>query len=282
MNSLTDVYKVSNGVGIPCLGYGTWQTPDGDVASESVKAAIDAGYRHIDCAAAYGNEISVGRGIKESGIPREELFITSKLWNADRGYEKTLKAFEKTCSDLGVTYLDMYLIHWPANKKQFANWEELNAETWRAMTELYKDGRIKIIGVCNFMPHHLDVLMKTEVKPMVDQIEFHPGIMWEDTFAFCREHDILIEAWGPLGTGRLISNETLKEIAAKYGKSVAQLCIRWCLQHNTLPLAKSVTPSRIVENTKVFDFEISAEDMAVIDAMRNVGGSGFHPDEADW
>ncbi|MDO4544582.1 MAG: aldo/keto reductase [Bacillota bacterium] len=282
MNGLSDVFKLNNGYEIPCVGFGTWQTPDGKTAIESVKYAIEAGYRHIDTAAVYGNEVGVGKGIRESGISRGELFVTSKVWNENRGYHRTLAAFEKTLVDLQTDYLDLYLIHWPASKKRFKNWEEINLETWRAMAELYKAGRIKAIGVSNFLPHHLKALMKTEVKPMVNQIEFHPGQMQEETVSFCRENDIVVEAWSPLGTGRMLTDPQLQKIAAKYGKSVAQLCVRWCLQNHILPLPKSVTPNRIIENTEIFDFIISDDDMKEINAMPYIGGSGLHPDEIDF
>ena len=274
--------KLNNGYMIPEIGYGTWQSPDSEVTVNGVKAAIAFGYRHIDTAAAYKNEESVGEGIKESGIARKDLFVTSKVWNTQRGYEKTIAAFEKTLSDLDLDYLDLYLIHWPASKKDYENWEEINLETWRAMTDLYKAGKIKAIGVSNFKPHHLEALMKTEVKPMVNQIEFHPGFMQEETVKYCRENGILVEAWSPLGTGRMLTNPDLQEIASHYGKSVAQICIRWCIQHDVLPLPKSVTPSRIEENSNVFDFEINAEDMQRIDALENFGGSGLDPDEVDF
>lgn len=274
--------ELKNGIKIPAIGYGTWQTPDGEVAEAGVKTAIKSGYRHIDTAAAYGNEISVGKGIRESRIPRKELFVTSKVWNEERGYEKTLAAFEKTLSDLGLEYLDLYLIHWPASSHQFSDWEEINLGTWKAMSELYQAGKIKAIGVSNFKPHHLKALMEAEVKPMVNQIEFHPGMLQEETMAYCKENGILVEAWSPLGTGRMLSNEVLLSIAEKYQKSVAQLCIRWCIQHEVLPLPKSVTPSRIVENLDVFDFEISKEDMRVIDGLENFGGSGLDPDQVDF
>lgn len=236
MNKMSDSFILSNGCKIPCVGFGTWQTPDGDTAVSSVKAALNSGYKHIDTAAVYGNEKSVGTGIAESKVSREELFVTSKVWNKDRGYEKTIAAFNKTLEDLGLDYLDLYLIHWPANVKQFSNWDEINLETWRAMTKLYKEGKIRAIGVSNFLPHHLKSLMKTEIPPMVNQIEFHPGQMQNETVDYCKKHNMLVEAWSPLGTGRMLSNETLKEIAAKYNKSVAQLCIRWCLQNEVLPL----------------------------------------------
>ena len=278
MKKLTDTFVLHNGYGIPCVGYGTWQTPDGDVARESVKYAIQAGYRHIDTAAVYGNEVSVGQGIKESGVDRSGLFVTSKVWNEERGYEKTMAAFEKTLKDLQLDYLDLYLIHWPASESQFDNWKELNLGTWKAMTELYKAGRIRAIGVSNFCIHHLEPLMETEVKPMVNQIEYHPGQMTKDVVDYCQANDILVQAWSPLGSGRLLKDETLQAIADGYGKSIAQLCIRWELQHGVLPLPKSITPSRIEDNTSVFDFVISDEDMAKIDAMPNVGVAGLHPD----
>ena len=282
MRGLKDCFELNNGYKIPCIGYGTWQTPDGETAVQCVKKAIEDGYRHIDTAAVYGNEISVGKGIKESGIKREDLFVTSKVWNDDRGYESTKKAFYKTLEDLGLEYLDLYLIHWPAAKHQFENWDQLNLDTWRAMTELYKEGKIKAIGVSNFKPHHLKSLMETEVKPMVNQIEFHPGQMQEETVKFCRENNIVVEAWSPLGTGKMLTNETLKGVADKYQKSVAQICIKWCLQNNTLPLPKSVTPSRIKENSEVFDFTISDEDMKTINEMAYCGGSGLDPDEVKF
>ncbi|MFA7745583.1 aldo/keto reductase [Salinicoccus roseus] len=282
MEQLTSTFKLSNGVEIPWVGFGTWQTPDGDTAVNAVKQALVSGYRHIDTAAAYKNEGSVGQAIKESGVAREDIFITSKLWNEDRGYENTKKAFESTLKELGTDYLDLYLIHWPANEKQFDNWEEINLDTWKAMTELYKEGKIKAIGVSNFMTNHLEVLLDTEVKPMVNQIEYHPGYTQDAVVDLCRKHDILVEAWSPIGSGRLLENEELTKIADKYEKSVAQLCIRYVLQKDVLPLPKSVTPSRIEENTDIFDFEIMDEDMKTIDAMENVGFSGMDPNEVDF
>ena len=281
-NSLKEAFTLNNGYKIPCVGFGTWQTPDGETAITAVKEALNAGYKHIDTAAAYKNEASIGKAIKESGINRNELFITSKVWNKDRGYKTTLDAFEKTINDLQIDYLDLYLIHWPASANQFKDWDNINLETWKAMTELYKAGKIKSIGVSNFMPHHLKSLMETEVKPMVNQIEFHPGFMQEETLKYCAENNILVEAWSPLGTGRMLNNSTLKEIASKYNKSAAQLCIRWCLQNNALPLPKSVTASRIKENTEIFDFAISDDDMKVINAMKYCGGSGLNPDKVDF
>lgn len=282
MKQLSDSFVLGNGYAIPCVGFGTWQTPDGETAVSAVKTAIKKGYRHIDAAAIYGNEISVGQGIRESGIERSALFVTSKIWNDERGYQKTLNAFAKTLADLQLDYLDLYLIHWPASSSRYSNWEELNLETWRAITDLHKSGRIRAIGVSNFLPHHLAALMETEVPPMVNQIEFHPGQIQHETVEFCRRNAILVEAWSPLGSGRLLANPLLSSIAAKYNKSVAQLCVRWCLQHEVLPLPKSVTPARIAENADVFDFSIGDDDMAAIDKMTNVGGSGLHPDHVDF
>ena len=281
--NLQDTYTLANDVQIPCIGFGTWQTPNGETAIKSVKAALKAGYRHIDTAACYGNEASVGQAIKESGVPREEIFVTSKVWNTERGYEKTLAAFETTMAKLDLDYVDLYLIHWPAAANQFENWKEINAQTWRALEELYIEGKVKAIGVSNFLPHHLEALLEgVKVVPMVNQIEYHPGFMQAESVDFCRAHNILVEAWSPLGTGNVLNNKTLIMMAQKYSKTVAQICIRWVLQHGLLPLPKSITESRIIENTEVFDFEIKDEDMAIIDAIPFCGGAGINPDAINF
>ncbi|MGL5086944.1 MAG: aldo/keto reductase, partial [Clostridium sp.] len=260
MKNLNDCYILSNGVKIPCVGFGTWQTPNGEVAISSVEEAIKSGYRHIDTAAVYGNEKSVGTAIKNSGIVREDIFVTSKLWNSEQGYESTLKAFEQTLEDLKLEYLDLYLIHWPVVKGHKEDWKEVNLETWRAFEELYKEGKIKAIGVSNFKVHHLkNILDNCVVKPVVNQIELHPSLNQDEMVSFCKERNILVEAWSPLSTGRIFEVKEMQEVADKYGKTIAQICIRWSLQKGILPLPKSVTPSRIIENTNVFDFEIKEE-----------------------
>ncbi len=276
-------FKLNNGVLIPSIGFGTWQIPTGETVINAIKNAIDIGYRHIDTAAVYENEKGVGLGIKESGIDRKELFVTSKVWNSERGYETTLKAFDKTLNDLQLDYLDLYLIHWPAIKKQFEKWQQINNDTWRALEELYKSGRVRAIGLSNFLPQHIKPLMKqATVLPMVNQIEYQPGYMQPECVEFCKEHNILVEAWSPLGSGKLLKNDTLQSIAKKYNKSVAQLCIKWVIQNGLLPLPKSVTPSRIKENFEVTDFTIDPKDMKIINQMVPLGTSGLHPDQIDF
>ncbi len=265
MKSLKDSYILRNKVEIPCVGFGTYLTPDGDTAVKAVRDAIQAGYRHIDTAAVYKNEQSIGKAVRESGIERKKLFITSKLWNSDQGYANTLHAFEKTMEKLNMDYLDLYLIHWPIAKGHSDDWQFMNLETWRAMEELYIEGRIRAIGVSNFMPKHLRPLMeKATILPMVNQIEIHPGFNQEDTVEYCKENGIVVEAWGPFSQGKLFESTVLNDLAKKYNKTIAQICLRWHLQRGILPLPKSVTPSRIVENTQIFDFELSAEDMDYI------------------
>ncbi|MBQ9988162.1 MAG: aldo/keto reductase [Clostridia bacterium] len=277
--SLSDCYVLSNGVKIPCIGFGTWQAPDGDVAAAAVKAAIQAGYRHIDTAAAYQNEESVGRAIKECGVPREELFITTKLNNPVRGYDNTIQAFNESMEKLGLDVLDLYLVHWPAPKWTRETWLDALCESWRAMEDLYKAGRIRSIGVSNFWPHHLDpMLSRVEIAPMVNQIHLCPGDHLEPVIRYTQYKNILIQAYSPLGHGEIFKNEQMQALAAKYGRSIAQLCIRWSLQLGYLPLPKSVTAARIEENGRVFDFEISAEDMAVISSLTGCCDTAHDPD----
>ncbi len=281
MNKLTDTFTLYNGVQVPCVGYGTYLTPDGEIAKESVKAAIAAGYRHIDTAFIYGNEKAVGEGIRESGVSREELFVTTKHWVTMRGYEKAKQAIDISLQNLGLDYADLYLIHWPCVEKVSPDWKEINASTWRAFEEAYKDGKLRAIGVSNFQQKHYDALVeRCEIKPMVNQIEFHPGYTQPETVAFSKEQGMLVQAFSPLGCGAVLGDETLAGIAKKYNKSVAQICLRFVLQSGLNVLTKSVTPARIIENTQIFDFELSAEDMAVIAAMPETGFTGWLPENA--
>ena len=279
MKKPTDCYKLSNGVEIPCLGFGTWQTPDGDVAVSSVRCAIEAGYRHIDTAQAYGNEESVGQGIRESGIPREELFITTKLWNQHHSYELALKTFDESMKKLGLDYLDLFLIHWPNPIAFRDHWQKANADSWRAMEKLYEEGRIRAIGVSNFRPHHLDELAKTaNIAPMVNQIRLCPGDTEDEVVDYCRAHGLLLEAYSPMGTGKIFSVPEMQALAEKYQRSVAQICIRWSLQRGYLPLPKSVTPARIQENLRVFDFELEDNDVQTIADLKGCVGYASDPD----
>ncbi|EEQ58849.1 glyoxal reductase [Clostridiales bacterium 1_7_47FAA] len=279
MKSLTDCYRLSNGVEIPCIGFGTWQTPDGDVCVSSVKAAIEAGYRHIDTAEMYENEDSVGKAIKESGIDRKELFITSKLSNQAHGYEKTMEAFEGTMEKLGLDYLDMFLIHWPNPIAFRDHWQEANAGSWKAFEELYKAGRIRAIGISNFRQHHIEALMETAtIPPMVNQMKLCPGETQEEVVDYCRSKGMLLEAYSPLGIGQIFQVPEMQELADKYGRSIAQICIRWSLQRGYLPLPKSVTPSRIQENARVFDFELEETDVRLIAGLKGCVGYAADPD----
>lgn len=272
-------YTLSNNVTIPELGFGTWQTPNGDVAVSAVKKALEVGYRHIDTAQGYKNEDSVGQAIKESGIPREEIFLTTKLWNENHSYDLVLSSFEESLKKLQTDYIDLFLIHWPNPVKFRDNWQSANAETWRAMEELYQVGKIKAIGVSNFLPHHFEELKKTAtIFPMVNQIFLAPGELQNEVVAYCKENNVLLEAYSPLGTGKIFDVPEMQELSDKYGKTIAQIAIRWSLQHGFLPLPKSVTPSRIEENLAVFDFELSDEDMERIDQLDGVVGKATNPD----
>lgn len=279
MKNQNDVYVLSNGVEIPCIGFGTWQTPDGDVAREAVKSAIKAGYTHIDTAQAYGNEESVGQGIKESGVAREDLFITTKLWNMSHSYELCKRDFEESLKKLGLDYVDLYLIHWPNPITFRDHWQEANAETWKAMEELYKEGKIRAIGISNFRQHHIDELLKTaEIKPMVNQIRLCPGETQDELVEYSRSKGMILEAYSPLGTGKIFDVPEMQALAEKYGKSIAQICIRWSLQQGYLPLPKSVTASRIEENIKVFDFELEESDVKLIAGLTGCVGVSGDPD----
>ncbi|MFD1672087.1 aldo/keto reductase [Agrilactobacillus yilanensis] len=278
--SLTDTYTLNNGVKIPVVGFGTWQTPSGAVAEQSVYDAIMAGYKHIDTATAYGNETSVGAGIKRSGIKRDELFVTTKLWNPDHGRKAAKAAIDASLSALGIDYLDLYLIHWPNPVDLRDRWADANAESWLSMEEAVQAGKIRAIGVSNFRKPHLEALYQTaKIQPAVNQIFLNPSDLQPELTAYNTDHGMLNEAYSPLGTGKIFEVDALKSIADKYHKSLAQVVLRWSLQHGFLPLPKSVHADRIKANTEIFDFEIDAADMATIDGLRGVAGLAQNPDD---
>lgn len=283
MKSLTDTYELTGGVKIPCIGFGTWQVQNGGVAVDSVLAALQSGYRHIDTAAGYGNEESVGIAVKRSGIDRRDIFVTSKLQNDMHGYENTMKAFEQTMKNLDMDYLDLYLIHWPNPIKFRAQWQAANAGTWRAFEELHRAGRIRAIGVSNFHPRHFEALLETAtIKPMVNQIRLCPGETQDEVVDYCRANSILPEAYSPLGVGKIFEVPEMQALAKKYHKSIAQICVRWSLQRGYLPLPKSVTPQRIRENTEVFDFELEPADVQLIADLKGCVGYSHNPDTITW
>ncbi len=281
-------YTLNTGSKIPVIGFGTWQSADGEEAYQAVMAALRCGYRHIDTAAAYGNEESVGKAIadylKESNTDRKDLFITTKLWNNDHGYQSTKDAIQTSLKKLGLDYLDLYLIHWPNPIKFRDCWAQMNAESWKAMEEAYNDGKIKAIGISNFCQRHIDQLLKTAVvKPAVNQIKLCPGQTQEELVKYSKSLGMVVEAYSPLGTGGIFSNDFMKELAQKYGKSIAQICVRWSLQQGYLPLPKSVTPSRIEENKNVFDFELSSDDCIKIGELTGLDiKPARNPDEAPF
>ena len=283
MKSLTDCFKLSNGVDIPCIGFGTFQVPDGDECVNATLSAIEAGYRHIDTAQGYQNEEGVGIAVKKCGIPRSELFITTKHTNKIRGYDETIAAFEESMEKLDMDYLDLLLIHWPNPVFFRDRWQEANASTWKAFEYLYNQKRIRSIGISNFLPYHIDELLKTAtVVPQVNQIRLCPGDTQDETVDYCRSKNILLQAYSPFGTGLIFDIPEMKELADKYGKSIAQICIRWCLQREYLPLPKSVSPTRIKENADVFDFELEPSDVQKIADMKGIIGYHKDPDNTPF
>lgn len=262
---------------IPILGFGTYKAT-GPEGVESVRHALMKGYRLIDSAAVYGNESAVGEGVKASGIAREEIFITTKLWRESLGYSSARKEFANSLTRLGLDYLDLYLIHWPANARNYEDWQKTNADTWRAMEELQAEGKIRSIGVSNFWVEHLEALMQTaKAPPAVNQIEFHPGYWQPKVTTFCQEHNIAVESWSPLARGKVFGNELLKSIAQQHKRTVSQICLRWVIQHNVIAIPKSTTPERVEENINVFDFKLSEGEMNQIDKLPEMGFSGELP-----
>lgn len=270
--------KLSNGIEIPSMGFGTYKMAPEDTKA-SVLCALRSGWRHIDTAAFYRNEAEVGEAVRESGIARSEIFVTTKLWNADRGYDPALRAFDRSQEALGLDYVDLYLIHWPASPFFWDDWKKINADSWRALERLYKEGRVRAIGLSNFMPRHiLPLLEGAEIAPMVDQIEFHPGWMQQDCLDFCREHSMVVEAWAPLIKGEALSHPVITGIAGRLGWTPSQVVLSWVRACGVVPLCKSVTPSRIAENLAALSLELGPEDVAAISALHAVGGRCYNPD----
>ena len=271
IESLQDTFTLHNGVEMPGFGLGVYKTADGEEVINAIKYAVNAGYRAVDTAALYFNEDGVGEGIKQCGLPREEIFVTTKVWNSDQGYESTLAAFEKSRKKLDVDYIDLYLIHWPVKEKY--------KETWRAMEELYRSGKVRAIGVSNFHKHHLEDLMTTaEIKPMVNQIELHPMLSQVELRDYCQSQNIAVTAWSPLAKGRLMEEPVLVEIAKKHNKTVAQVILRWHIQNDVIVIPKSTHEHRIVENADIFNFVLNREDMQAINALNKNERLGQNPD----
>jgi diketogulonate reductase-like aldo/keto reductase len=270
---------LNDGNPLPAVGFGTWRLAEGQRTIDILKTALSLGYRHIDTAARYENEVSVGTALSESGVARSSLFVVSKVWNDMRGYESTLRACRESLAKLKLAYLDLYLIHWPATEKFFSNADALNLETWRALETLQADGLVRSIGVSNFLPHHLQPLLdKGAVVPAVDQIKLHPGLPQAETMRFCLAHGILPEAWSPLGAGKLLASGPLRSIAERCGQSPAQVCVRWCIQRGAVPVVKSSTPERMRENRDVFGFVLTESDMEALDRLPAVGSAAPDPD----
>jgi methylglyoxal/glyoxal reductase len=275
ITGISDAAILHNGVAMPWLGLGVFKAEDGKEVEQAIHWAIEAGYRHIDTAAIYQNEEGTGKAIRECGVPRDEIFLTTKVWNADQGYDSTLKAFDASLGRLGLDGVDLYLIHWPVKGKY--------KETWRALEKIYQDGRAKSIGVSNFHIHHLkDILADCEVAPMVNQVEFHPYLQQPDLVGFCKEKHIVFEAWSPIMRGDAAEVPALAEIGKKYGKSAVQVVLRWDLQKGIVTIPKSVKQQRIVDNANIFDFTLDAEDMAAIDALDKNERMGPDPDNFNF
>ncbi|MDT8717529.1 aldo/keto reductase [Clostridium sp. 19966] len=271
MKNIKNTTTLNNGIEMPWLGFGTYNTGDKKTVINAVKTALKIGYRHIDTASFYNNEDAICDAIKESEIPRNEIFLTSKVWNSDQGYENALKAFKVSLKKLDTDYLDLYIIHWP---------QPLNKETWKALEKLYKDGYVRAIGVSNFTIKHLENLISTaEIAPMVNQIEFHPQLVQYELMKFCQKHDIQIEAWSPLMRGKVFEMEPLKALSKKYSKSISQIVLRWNLQMGVVTIPKSSNSLRIKENTDIFDFQINKEDMLKIKKLNTLTRLGLNPEE---
>ncbi|WP_368298301.1 aldo/keto reductase [Cytobacillus firmus] len=275
MKDISGTLTLNNGVEMPQFGLGVYKVEKGLQIENTVIDAINIGYRLIDTAAFYENEEGVGKAIKESGVPREELFITTKVWNTDQGYDQTLNAFDNSLKKMGLDYIDLYLIHWPVKEKYL--------ETWKALEKLYKDGKARAIGVSNFQIHHLkDILKNSSEKPAVNQVELHPLLSQKELREFCSEHNIKVQAWSPIARGRVLEDSDIKEIAERHNKSAAQIILRWHLQNGIMVIPKSVKKDRLRENADIFDFELTEDEMRQMNALNNNHRFGADPDNFDF
>lgn len=270
--NLQSTVKLNNGVEIPWVGLGVFQSEPGPETQQAVEWALELGYRHIDTAAFYQNEESVGRGLKASGVPRDDVFVTTKVWNSDQGYDQTLAAFDRSLANLELDRVDLYLVHWPIEAKRL--------QTWKALEKIYQDGRARAIGVSNFLVHHLSELADhSGIVPAVNQVEFHPFLLQKELLDYDHEHGIRHEAWSPLTRARLWDDPVIDAIAAAHGKSRAQVLLRWDIQHGVVTIPKSIHKERIRENAEIFDFELSNDDMAKLDSLDRGERVGPDPDE---
>lgn len=275
ISSIKDFTLLNNGLKMPWLGFGVFKLSDGQEVEQAVSYALEVGYRSIDTAAAYRNEDGVGKAIRESGIPREDVFLTTKLWNEDQRKKRALEAFEESLKRLGTEYVDLYLVHWPV--------KGCYQETWQVMEKIYQSGRAKAIGVSNFLVHHLeDILRDSQIVPSVNQVEFHPFLVQPELLKFCQEHKIQVEAWSPLMQGQIVTEPIVQRMAEKYHKTPAQIALRWDLQHEVVTIPKSARSNRIAENAQIFDFELSQADMNVLDALDEGKRVGPDPDNFNF
>ncbi len=278
-SSLADKLVLSNGVQMPGIGFGTWQVPTDSTLENAVSAALTLGYRFFDTAQIYGNASAIGRGVLLSDLPRAEIFISSKIWTSHRSYDGVMRAFTDIIEQLKTTYLDQLLIHWPATQGEPMIWQSQNAGTWRALEDLYEQGAVKVIGVSNFLPHHLvPLLARARIRPMVNQLEIHPGYPQFAAVNFCFKQNIAVQAWSPLGRGGLTHHPLLIELGEKYGVSPALIALRWSLQHGFIPVVKALDAEHMKSNLDAFGLTLEDEDMTRLDTMQQVAFSGLHPD----
>ena len=278
-SSLADKLVLSNGVQMPGIGVGTWQVPTDSTLENAVSAALKLGYRFFDTAQIYGNASAIGRGVLLSDLPRAEIFISSKIWTSHRSYDGVMRAFTDIIEQLKTTYLDQLLIHWPATQGEPMIWQSQNAGTWRALEDLYEQGAVKVIGVSNFLPHHLvPLLARARIRPMVNQLEIHPGYPQFAAVNFCFKQNIAVQAWSPLGRGGLTHHPLLIELGEKYGVSPALIALRWSLQHGFIPVVKALDAEHMKSNLDAFVLTLEDEDMTRLDTMQQVAFSGLHPD----